>query len=98
MGGMMRDFEGSDFRNGHGLSGTVISVDGNNLVIKDRNNKENTVTVNDQTLIKSGQNDLQVGDLKVNDQVVIMGNPGDNGVVNANLIRVFASNQVNQNN
>jgi len=94
-GGMMgffRDFEGKDLRNGHGLAGTIISIADNNLVIKDRDNKENTVTVNDNTMIKSQRDDLKIGDLKVNDQVVIMGNPGDNGVVNASLIRVFANN------
>ena len=37
-----------------------------------------------------GDNKLEkISDLKVNDQIVVMGNPGDNGVVNASLIRVF---------
>ncbi|PIP27568.1 MAG: hypothetical protein COX30_01170 [Candidatus Moranbacteria bacterium CG23_combo_of_CG06-09_8_20_14_all_39_10] len=91
-GGMMgffRDFEGRDFRNGYGLSGIIISVTDNNVIIKDRDNKENTVTVSDQTLIKSQRDNLKLSDLKVNDQIVVMGNPGDNGVVNASLIRVF---------
>jgi hypothetical protein len=97
-GGMMgffRDFEGKDLRNGHGLAGTIISIADNNLVVKDKENKENTVTVSDQTLIKSQRDSLKVSDLKVNDQVVIMGNPGDNGTVSASLIRVFASNNTN---
>lgn len=92
-GGMMgffRDVEGKDLRNGHGLAGTIISITDNNIVVKDKDNKENTVTVSDQTLIKSQGDSLKVNDLKVNDQIVIMGNPGDNGVVNASLIRVFA--------
>jgi len=88
-GGMMNQFEGRDFRNGYGLSGTIISITDNNLVVKDRDNKENTITVSDQTLIKSQRDNLKVTDLKQGDQVVIMGNPGDNGVVNASLIRVF---------
>lgn len=91
-GGMMgffSDFEGRDFRNGHGLAGTVISISDNNIIIKDRDNKENTVTVSAQTLIKSQRDNLKLSDLKVNDQIVVMGNPGDNGVVNASLIRVF---------
>ena len=95
MMGLARDFEGRGLRNAHGLAGTIISIDNNNIVVKDRDNKENTVTVNDQTLIKSQQDNLKVGDLKVNDQIVVMGNPSDNGVVNASLIRVFANNQPN---
>lgn len=95
MMGLVRDFEGRGLRNAHGLAGTIISIDNNNVVVKDRDNKENTVTVNDQTLIKSQQDNLKVSDLKVNDQIVVMGNPGDNGMVNANLIRVFTNDQNN---
>ena len=94
-GGIMRQFEGRDFRNGYGLTGTIISITDNNIVIKDRDNKENTVAVSDQTLIKSQRDNLKLSDLKVNDQIVVMGNPGDNGVVNASLIRVFNNNQTN---
>jgi len=97
-GGMMgffRDFEGRDFRNGHGLAGTIISITDNNIVIKDKDNKENTIAVSDATLIKSQRDNLKLSDLKVNDQIVVMGNPGDNGVVNASLIRVFNNNQTN---
>lgn len=98
-GGMMgfaRDFEGRDLRNGHGLAGSIISIDNNNLVVKDRDNKENTVMVTERTLIKSRMDDLRVSDLKAGDQIVVMGNPGDNGTINASLIRVFAGNQINQ--
>lgn len=88
-GNMMRQFEGRGFRNAHGLAGSILSISGNNLVVKDRDNKENTVAVTDQTIIKRGQDTLKLADLKANDQVVLMGNPGDNGVLNATLIRVF---------
>ncbi|MDP1833959.1 MAG: hypothetical protein Q8L11_03430 [Candidatus Moranbacteria bacterium] len=92
---MMRQLEGRDLRNAHGLAGTVISVTDNNIIVKDKDNKENTVVVNDKTLIKSRQDDLKVSDLKADDQIVVMGSPDDNGVVNASLIRVFNNNQTN---
>jgi len=88
-GGMMRNLEGRDLRNGYGIAGTILSITDNNIIIKDRDNKENTVAVSAQTLIKSRGADLKITDLKQNDQVVVMGNPGDNGVINASLIRVF---------
>ncbi|MFA7208826.1 MAG: hypothetical protein WC120_00925 [Parcubacteria group bacterium] len=92
---MMRQLEGRDLRNGHGLAGTVISVIDNNIIVKDKDNKESTVAVNDKTLIKSRQDDLKVGDLKTDDQIVVIGSPDDNGVINASLIRVFNNNQTN---
>lgn len=92
VGGMMRDFSGRDFRNANGLAGTIISVTDNNLIVKDKDNKENAVTVTDKTLIKSRLDDLKLSDLKNNDQIVVIGNPGDGGVINADLIRVFGNN------
>lgn len=89
MGSMMREFEGRDFRNAHGLAGTIVSIADNNIIVKDKDNKENTVAVTDKTIIKNGRNDIKLSDLKQNDQIVVMGNPGDNGVINADLIRVF---------
>ena len=90
-GGMMNQFSGHDnFRNAHGLSGAIVSVTGNNLVIKDQDNKENTVAVTDKTVIKDGPDTIKLSDLKTDERIVVLGKPGDNGVVNADLIRVFS--------
>jgi hypothetical protein len=87
--GMMRQFEGRGFRNAHGLAGTILSITDSNIVIKDRDNKENTVAVTEQTVIKNRQDDVKIVDLKAGDEIVVMGNPAESGVVNATLIRVF---------
>lgn len=95
-GGMMDDrfgfgrgFDGRDFRNAHGLSGEILSIAENTLVVKDGDGKENAVTVTEKTLIKNGRTTISLGDLKAGDKVVVIGQPGDNGIVNADLIRVF---------
>ena len=90
---MMRDFEGRGFRNAHGIAGSVISVADNKIVIKDRNGQENTISVDDKTLIKRGQDNISLNDLKNGDRIVVMGSPDDNGVVKADLIRVFSANE-----
>lgn len=95
MGGpadFMRGMEGRDFRNAHGIAGTIISISDNNIVIKDRDNKENTITVSDKTVIKRGRDDIKITDLKNDNQIVVMGRPGDNGAINADLIRIFDNN------
>jgi len=94
--GMMGDFEGRGFRNGHGIAGNIISISDSNIVIKDRNGQENTISVSDQTLIKRGQDTVKLTDLKQDEQIVVIGKPGDNGTVSADLIRVFdMTNQPN---
>ncbi|MFA6193290.1 MAG: hypothetical protein WC726_00300 [Parcubacteria group bacterium] len=90
--GMMRDFEGRGFRNAHGIAGTVISVADNKIVLKDRDGQENTISVSDKTLIKRGQDTIGPNDLKNDEQIVVMGRPGDNGTINADLIRVMDNN------
>ena len=95
--GMMGNFEGRGFRNGHGIAGSIISISSNTIVIKDRDGQENTITVGDQTLIKRGRDTISVNDLKNDEQIVVMGRPGDNGTVNADLIRVFDNSNNNQN-
>jgi hypothetical protein len=99
-GGMMgffRNAEGKDYRNAHGISGTIISITDNNLAIKDKDGKENTIAVSDKTVIKNGRESIKITDLKANDQIVVLGNPGDNGVINASLIRVYNNNSNNDN-
>ncbi|MFH0929902.1 MAG: hypothetical protein V1814_01480 [Candidatus Moraniibacteriota bacterium] len=95
--GMMGDFEGRGLRNSHGIAGNIISVANNQIAIKDRNGQENTISVSDQTLIKRGQSTISINDLKNDEQIVVMGKPGDNGTINADLIRVFASVNNNSN-
>lgn len=78
-----------DFRNGHGVSGIITSIIDNNIVIKDRGGKENTIAVNEKTVIKDGRIDIKITDLRNDEKIVAIGNPGDDGVVNADLIRIF---------
>lgn len=58
-------------------------------MIKDPAGKENTILVSDKTLIKDGQAALKITDLKNDERIVIIGKPGESGMVNADLIRVF---------
>ncbi len=87
----MREAEGRDFRNAHGIAGKILSISETNLIIKDRDDKENTVTITEKTLIKLQRDDLKIADLKTGDEIVVMGSPNENGTISASLIRVFNS-------
>jgi hypothetical protein len=89
---MMRNFEGRGFRNAHGIAGTIILVADNKIVLKDRAGQENAISVGEKTLIKRGQDTISINDLKNDDRIVVMGKPGDNGTVDADLIRVLDNN------
>jgi len=92
----MGKIEGRGFRNAHGLAGEIVSItEENKIIIKDKGGKENTVSVDEKTLIKSRQDDLKITDLKQGDRIIIMGNPDESGVIKADLIRVFGVNPIN---
>lgn len=93
--GFSRDFQGAEMRNPHGLAGIIVSVNGSTIVVKDSGNKENTISATDATFIKAGRDSLKISDLKTDEHVVVLGKPGDNGTINADLIRVFPNDTNN---
>jgi len=78
-----------DFIESHGTFGQIIKIEGNTLIIKGRGDVEKVVLVTEKTIIQSGRKDIKILDLKVDDQVVIIGSPNEQGQIEARLIRVF---------
>jgi len=78
-----------DFIESHGTFGQIIKIEGNTLIIKGRGDVEKVVLVTEKTIIQSGRKDIKISDLKVDDQVVIIGSPNEQGQIEAKLIRVF---------
>lgn len=94
--GLGGKFDGRNFRNGHGIAGKVLSVSDTSLIISNNDNKENTVAVSDKTIINRNGESIKLSDIAKGDNVVVVGNPGDNGTVNADLIRVFGQGNTNE--
>ncbi|MFH1129658.1 MAG: hypothetical protein V1686_02900 [Patescibacteria group bacterium] len=84
-----RNMPGGEFINAHGLFGEVIKIDANSFVIKGRENMENVVIVNQDTIIKRLSDNIQLKDLKVGEFVVIIGSPNNSGQIEAKLIRIM---------
>lgn len=89
-------FEGRDFRNGHGTAGEVLSISEKSIVVKNKENQENIIAVSDGTVITRGGKQMMFQDVLVGDSIVVLGKPGDNGMVNADFIRVFPPKNVNK--
>lgn len=94
--GVKEKWGGRDFRNAHGVAGTVISLSDNNLIINTRENTENTVSVNERTIIKRNGQDILLGSIIQNDEVVVVGRPSEDGTINADFIRIFEQRNTNQ--
>ncbi|MBI4262426.1 hypothetical protein HY624_02775, partial [Candidatus Uhrbacteria bacterium] len=90
-GGMMRDFEGMDFIDAQGVSGRIVTMNDQMVVIEGRDGTERVVRVTNQTTIRRSRAVIQIGDLQIDDAIVVLGEPNDNGQIEAKLIRVLRS-------
>jgi len=82
---------GDDFINPHGLTGSIIKIDGTNIIVKGNDNTEKTILLSDKTVIRNGRQDIKASDLKVDDLIVTIGDPNSTGQIDAKLIRIFNS-------
>lgn len=86
---MPPEFRGDDFISPHGTAGSIMKIDGNTLIIKGGENTEKTILVTDKTVIRRGNDTIQVSDLETGDMLVVIGSPDDKGQIQAELIRIF---------
>jgi len=96
--GFFRDFMRTDreFTNGNGVFGQIIKIDTSaesgqhsNLTVKDKDNIEKIVLVDDKTSIIYQRNNMKLSDLKIGDSIVVIGEPNKNGQIQAGFIRVM---------
>lgn len=85
----MRGPNDKEFIKGHGVFGKIISISDNSLTIKDNDQIEKIILVKENTAIKRNRDSISLGDLKVDDLVVVIGGPNDQGQIESVLIRVM---------
>jgi hypothetical protein len=87
--GMVGGFFNEGLPGGHGAVGNILSISLPQMIITGPDNLEKTIIVGTSTIIRQFQKDIKSINLKVGDFVTIIGNPNDNGQVEAKLIRVM---------
>lgn len=87
--GMIRDFSDRDFIGAHGVFGQIIKIDNSTLVIKGQDNVEKIVLVKEDAVIDRFRETVKVSDLKVDDYITIIGEPNEQGQIEAKLIRIM---------
>jgi hypothetical protein len=87
--GFFGEDDGRGFINAHGSFGIVLKIDGNTILVRDADNTEKTIIVNDKTVINRMNQVIGVSDLAVDERVTIIGSPNDKGGIDAKFIRAF---------
>lgn len=75
----------------HGIVGKIKDVADRSITIKDSNGHIFSILVSSSTVIRSNQSMIKIENIGIGDMVTIIGEPLDNGQVEARFIRVFAS-------
>ena len=92
-GGFMGDWRmmplNSEFIEGYGTFGQIIKIEGSTIVIKGRNDMEKIILLKDDTVIKRLRETIKPIDLKIDDYIVVIGEPNDAGQIEAKLIRLL---------
>lgn len=88
-GGVFGIMRGDEFINTSGVFGRIIKIEDNKLTVMGRDNVEKIVIVATDTSLICQKNDLQLPDLKVGDEIVVIGEPNSDGQIIAKFIRVL---------
>ena len=78
-----------DFIESNGMIGQIIKLDTNSLVVKGRDNMERIILVNEQTTILRFKDTVKYTDLKIDDFIVVIGEPNVAGQIEAKFIRIM---------
>lgn len=89
MGGMMEVFDDRDFTDAHGVFGRILDIDESFLVIRGADNIEKTIFVASSVPVLRFREVLPLTEIKVDDQVVVIGAPSSSGQIEARFIRLF---------
>jgi hypothetical protein len=75
-------------RRGPGVGGTITAISGNTITVKTMDGNSTTVNVTDQTRFRKERQDAKLTDLKVGDNIVVRGQKGSDGTVQAEMVAV----------
>jgi hypothetical protein len=80
-----------DFIEGHGTFGEIIKINDSDMVVKGQANVEKIIIITKDTVIEKGRETGKKEELKIGDQIIIIGEPNDSGQIEAKFIRVLPS-------
>jgi hypothetical protein len=75
----------------HGITGTVIDLSSSTISVEDPGNDEHSIAVSSGTVIREVSNTIGINDIKLGDQIDVIGEPNDQGQIDARFIRVFSA-------
>ena len=82
---------GNDFPNAHGAMGKIIKIELPTIIVQDQDKTEKVVLIKNDTKVQKMRDNINVANLKVDDFIVVIGSPNDQGQIEAKFIRMMPS-------
>jgi hypothetical protein len=82
-------FGGDNFPNAHGAIGKIIKIELPTIIVQDRDNTEKVILIKSDTQIQKLKENITINDLKMDDFIVVIGTPNEQGQIEAKLIRIM---------
>ena len=73
----------------HGVTGEVVDVATDTIVVRGSNGSEESVLIVSGTPIRDMNENISEQEIAPNDQIVVLGDPDQDGVVEARFVRIF---------
>ena len=84
-------FGNDNFPNANGAIGKIIKITLPTIIVQDKNNTEKVVLLNEDTRIQKMDENVATTDLAIDDFIVVIGSPNNQGQIEAKFIRVMPS-------
>lgn len=88
------------YPNAHGAIGKILKIELPTIIVEDKDATEKVIVLTENTKIQNGTMAITAPDLKLNDFIITIGSPNDQGQIEAKFIRVFPApanlNQTNE--
>jgi hypothetical protein len=82
-------FGNDNFPNANGAIGKIIKIELPTIIVQDKDNIEKVVLIKNDTRIQKMMENIKTSDLLLDDFVVIIGSPNNQGQIEAKFIRVM---------
>jgi len=82
-------FDRDNFPNANGAVGKIIKIQLPTIIVQDKDNTEKVILIKDDTKIQKMMSVVKPSDLTVDDYVVVIGSPNNQGQIEAKLIRIM---------
>lgn len=87
--GFFGNFSDSGFTSAHGVFGQVLKISGNSILMKGQDNIEKMIIVSSETEIINQSGKATISQIKMGNNIVVIGYPDEFGSVRARLIRIM---------